>query len=760
MPDLSDADWIAVARLGLSTDASEPDTLWESLDLDDPDDRRFGDYELLEQIGRGGMGVVFRAFQHSLGRQVAIKFIVGSLADQPQAILRFSAEARSAARLHHPHIVPIYESGQVDGMPFFSMPLLNGQTLAERLEGGGIATPAAVELMIELCTAVSYAHDFGLLHLDLKPGNVLFDSHGQALIGDFGLARQTDAEGGVTAEDVAGTAAYMAPEQIAGGERRLDQRTDLYALGAMLQEMLGYQSAQAEGDRASLTQRTLRKRGAPPVRPNRPIDRDLDAICLKCLAGDPVARYQRVADLTADLTRFRDGNRVSVRAPAWHERLARMISRHPGAAAATGLAVLALTLGLLTTSWQWQRAERARAEASWQRDRATEESLRAQQLAGLMAAAFPSEEMQSDGHSRNAHDAVAWLKLNAPDPAVQRGVLSAFRQALDQADKGAAVTALMAEIIDQLGEDYREQQVARLAAKGDRDSLIAAALIGIPRGESRSSIAHAAVLQHLVRAFPDDPLANYAATLACHVQPLPCDHADFFKQLIERFPKNAVNFMLVPSGAPADDAGLVKRILLAASAADFNDQLAALTLVVRNALHDQPLPQSILQPMQAVVSASEVAPSLRRNALDRVPLPKYADLLRACKPDSSAMTQSIGLHQACTALATHGMHADAASVLARMVSSAILRRLHKGEPLALEAWEYRRQYVWLSQHADRNPAAINRLERDIAEFGEWEALQREVERAGFARTPPPKWLPANPQLLLLSEDRRAPAGAP
>ena len=205
---------LEIARVGLSEHAAPEIMLWDDLDLDNPDDRRFGDYELLERIGRGGMGIVFRARQLSLGREVAVKFIVGNLADNAPAVARFFDEARAAARLHHPTIVPVFEVGSVDGMHFFSMPLLRGQTLAQRNATAPMTTTESVTLLLKLGSAVEYAHSLGLLHLDLKPANVLFDEHAQPLIGDFGLARHMDADGGVDSQEVSGTPAYMAPEQI------------------------------------------------------------------------------------------------------------------------------------------------------------------------------------------------------------------------------------------------------------------------------------------------------------------------------------------------------------------------------------------------------------------------------------------------------------------------------------------------------------------------------------------------------------------
>lgn len=717
-------DLLEVARLGFSQPASSEAMLWENLDLDDPEDRRFGDYELLERIGRGGMGVVFRARQLSLNREVAVKFIVGGLAADPHAVARFLDEARAAARLNHPNIVPVFEVGTVDGMHFFSMPLLRGQTLAQRIANARMPTKECVDLLLKLGAAVEYAHSLGLLHLDLKPANVLFDEHGQPLIGDFGLARQMDAAGGVDAQEVSGTLEYMAPEQRADGSHRLTTRTDVLALGAILHELLAG---------------------------NAPMDPDLAAICRTCLQASPENRYPTVAELNADLARFRDGNDVSVRAPGWWQRGVRSLRRHPAIALATAAALVMLLIGLAATSWQWRQADVARA--------------RAQQLAGLMAAAFPTGEQLRDEQLPSARNAVAWLKQHtANDPTAQRAVLTAFRQALVAEHKGDAVTALFTEIVDQFGEDYRQTQVERLAKKGDRDSLIAAALIGLPRGAMVASAAHAAVLRRLFEQHRDDELALYVVALACHVQSQPCLHPEYFARLTERFPGNAVNWVLVPSGARLSDRQVAAHVLNAAGAHAFDDRGAAFAGLLRKALRDQPVPESILEPMQAVLSESEVAPRLRRNAVDRAPLPMYRDVMIVCKPASVAALRIGGLRDACGAFARKGMHSPGASILARMIGSAMLRRLYKGTALAAEAIEYRRQYVWLSEQVwpdfASEPTNAEQIQQDVARYGEWEAWQRQADRMGKPRRPPPGWQPANTQTLLLAEDRKPAAPAP
>lgn len=722
---------IRIARLGLAGQTTPDTVLWDNLDLNDPDDRLFGDYELLERIGRGGMGVVFRARQRSLGREVAIKFIVGSLADNARAVERFLAEARAAARLHHPNIVPVLEVGSIEGMHFFTMPLMRGMTLAQRMAGANLSEADAVTLVLRLGSAVDYAHSLGLLHLDLKPANILFDEHDQPLIADFGLARHMDEDGGIDADEVSGTPGYMAPEQGLGGSGRLGRQTDVYALGAILRELLSNPGAQ--------------------------VDRDLAAICRKCLQIDPSNRYQTVAELINDLSRYRDGNSISARTSRWPERTWRSVRRHPGLSIATGAAVTLLLVGLGATNWQRARTEVALAEASKQRIIAAGEAERSRQLAGLMAAAFPSEKATQDARVDSARDAVAWLKQHAAsDPATQRSVLTAFRQALTTEGKSDAIDTLFGEIIDQLGEDYREAEVTRLVKAADRDSLIAAGLIGMPRGaDQQSSPAHDLALRTLFTRFPNDKMALYVAALSCHVQPTPCSRSEYYDQLVSRFPDNAVHWVLAPSGATPTEDEQASRLIQAAKATVFDDYHPAYSPLLRKVLEGGAIPDSIRQPMQAVVEASDVAPSLQRYTIGSIPLPHYREVILLCKPDSPAIRRIVALHSACGTFATLGMRSPASSILSKMVSSSILRRLYKGTPLEFEAREYRRQYVWLSDHRSDLPDDEELLQQDLERYGEWEAWQRQAERLGVTRTPPAGWVPSNPQLLLLAEDRKA-----
>lgn len=741
--DDNESRMLDIAHLGLTNVATADAMLWDALDLDDSDDRRFGDFELLERIGHGGMGVVFRALQTSLQREVAIKFIVGDLAENPRAISIFFAEARAAARLHHPHIVSVFETGKVDGMPFFSMPLLQGKTLAQRLSSGRIPVSEVVPLMLKLCAAVDYAHGYGLLHLDLKPANVLFDERGEPLVGDFGLARHMDADGGVDALEMSGTAAYMAPEQLAS-PRRLSKATDIYSLGVILYELLIGVAPSRVADGLMDSPRSV----------DPSIQKDIDAICMKCLQADPGARYSDVSALGADLGRFQDGNTVSVREPRLIERLIRSAKRRPGAALGTVAALSILILGLLSTSWQWRQAERARNEAYHQQELATLEATRNQKLSGFMAAAFPAGSAIREGRSDNVRDAVSWLKKHAGnDPSTQRAVLASFRQALGEAHKDDVVAAFTIEILDQLGEGYRQEQIERLALIGDRDSLIAAALIGIPRGAEVSSAAHKSVLQRLFDEHHGDALALYVSALACHVQPYPCTHHGYYSALIAQFPDNAVHWVLTPAGTHASNGKLIEQVRHAAVAREFNDRLPELSALIRNALRDQPAPSSILEPLGGFLNEPEVAPSLRSNAIDSVALPRYLAFVQTCKPDSSAIHEAVGLKEACGTFATHAMNSAQSTVLAKMIGSAMLRRLYKGTPLEQDAKQYRRHYVWLSEHVGVELGANEDFQQDLIKFGEWEALQRLAERAGFSRDPPAAWVPLHPESLLLSEER-------
>src|SRR6266550_2168765 len=252
----------------------------------------FGDYELLEEIGRGGQGVVYRARQKSLNRTVALKVIgLGQWATEAH-LKRFRLEAEAAASLEHPCIVPIHEVGERDGYCYFSMKFVEGGQLEEVIRHTPISIRQSAELVAKLARTIHYAHEHGILHRDIKPGNILLDAKGEAHLSDFGLARLVEAESTITGTlEVLGTPSYMAPEQAAGNNTQLTSATDVYGLGAVLYQLLTDQPPFAGGT----TYETIRLlRDTEPRQPrllNPKIDRDLSTICLKCLEKDPKRRY-------------------------------------------------------------------------------------------------------------------------------------------------------------------------------------------------------------------------------------------------------------------------------------------------------------------------------------------------------------------------------------------------------------------------------------------------------------------------------------
>lgn len=742
----ADRDLLALAR-AVFPGVGEAQSALDALDLADPQQRRFGDYELIGRIGRGGMGVVYRARQHSLGRDVALKVIAGTH-DDAAAVARLHAEARAAAQLHHPNIVPVYEVGLVDDVHFFSMPLLRGTTLAQTLHGA-LAESAAIELTLTLARAVAYAHSLGLLHLDLKPANVLLDDTGRPLIGDFGLARAFDAAGDEDA--VRGTPAYMSPEQIDRRLGALSPRSDVYALGAMLYEFLT--GAPPHGNDASARLRALpaaSQRGPRALRAE--LGADIDAICRRCLWTSPDDRYATVDELVADLARCRDGNAVLVRPRRWPERAWRSLRRHPALSAAVALAALALLLGLLGTVWQWRRAERARVVAEHERAVSGARAERLRQLAGLLAATFPAAEAGDTERRRSARDAVAWLAREAgADAAVQRELLEAFGQALRAAGKGDAVDTLLDEILRQRGAAYRHDRLAALLARDDRDGLLA--LQWIAAGDTDAAVRElaAAGATRLVERYGDDVDALYVLALGCSTGSIPC-MPDIFARLTARAPDNAVHWIL----APADEAPLMtrERLRQAARAPRFDDHLAAQTALLRATLAPTTPPPELGEPLQGVLDTAEVGPSLRRRAIEAVPLPRYAAVVALCRPDRAPAATDAALRADCDAFGRLALDAPDAAILSRMIASAILRRLHPDDAIGRKAYGYRRQYVWLSEQFVPRGLDAEQLQQDVARYGEWEAWLRQADRSHVARRPPDDWQPKNPQALLLAEQRK------
>ena len=312
----------------------------------------FGDYELLEEIGRGGQGVVYRACQKSLNRTVALKVIgLGQWATEAH-LKRFRREAAAAANLDHPCIVPIYEVGEREGSCYFSMKFIEGGQLDEVVKGKPISTRNAAELIAKLARTVHYAHEHGILHRDIKPGNILVDTKGEPHLTDFGLARLLETKSTIThTMDVLGTPSYMAPEQASGRHEQLTSATDVYGLGAVFYQLLTGHPPFAGGTTYETIKLLLDTEPRQPRLLNPKVDRDLATICLKCLEKDPPRRYSSALALAEDLERWLKHQPIRARRIGLFTRGRKWLRRNPTIAVMATL-LLILSGAVSTVVWK------------------------------------------------------------------------------------------------------------------------------------------------------------------------------------------------------------------------------------------------------------------------------------------------------------------------------------------------------------------------------------------------------------------------
>ncbi len=431
--------------------------------------RAFGPYRIVRTLGQGGMGVVHLAHDERLQRDVALKALPSRLALSPRALKRFRREIRAVAQLRHPSIVPIHDVGEQDGVPYFTMEYVEGRTLADALAaiadsglppdlltadhlgGAGMRSyvEAAVRIALDVADALQHAHERGVVHRDVKPGNILLDGTGRARLFDFGLAR-LDSERALTQSgDFAGTPFYGSPEQVSPRTEGIDHRTDVYSLGVTLYEMLALRRPFA-GKTTEDVVRQIAGREPPPLRRGNPlVPRDLETICLAAMEKDPALRYQTAGELADDLRRFLEFRPVKARPVGPAVRLLRFVRRNPALSSALALAVVIAVgvpvgLGLANVAI---RAEKDRAlQASRAADEQKDRALASQRVA--------------DAQRQKAESVISFLlaSLEATDPARPQSDVSVAdilrRMAGGVGEQLAGQARLAASVREALGNSF------------------------------------------------------------------------------------------------------------------------------------------------------------------------------------------------------------------------------------------------------------------------------------------------------------------
>jgi serine/threonine-protein kinase len=351
--------------------------------VDAPPGPEFGDFEILHELGRGGMGVVYQARQISLGRLVALKLIRDNAATDSN-LDRFRNEAEAIAALNHPHIVPVLEFGRRAGFSYFSMKLLGGGSLAEKLDRYADDPKAIARLMVDIAEAVHHAHQRATLHRDLKPSNILLDEQERPFVGDFGLAKRLEVVGDLTETDaLLGTPCYMAPEQAERRHRDVTIKTDVYGLGTILYSLLTGRAPFSGRSVADI----LRQVGEDdPERPSRlrpRVNRDLETICLRCLRKDPAGRYESAAAVADDLRLWLAGKPIAARPVGNSERILLWCRRRPALAGMAAALLAAVTIGGTLTVSGYRKANAQARIANNERDRANRRRIAAEHARDL-----------------------------------------------------------------------------------------------------------------------------------------------------------------------------------------------------------------------------------------------------------------------------------------------------------------------------------------------------------------------------------------
>jgi tetratricopeptide (TPR) repeat protein/tRNA A-37 threonylcarbamoyl transferase component Bud32 len=466
-----------------------------------PEGSRVGNYELLGVIAHGGMGVVYKARHTRLDRYAAIKMVLAGAHATPQQLARFQAEAQAVARLQHPNIVQLYEVGEQDDLPYIALEYVDGGSLAQKV--GAMPQPprAAAEQVERLARAMHFAHEHGVVHRDLKPANILLTSDGVPKVTDFGLAKRLEADSGQTRTGtLMGTPSFMAPEQARGDNKSVGPCSDIYALGAILYDLLTGRPPFAAGSAMETVVAVLKTEPVAPTRLQAGVPRDLETICLKCLQKEPHQRYATAAELADDLRRFLSGEPIRARPVGVAERLWRWARRNPGIAT-----LIAAVLLLLTTVAAGSTAAAVRIRA--EQRLAEENSAAARRAQGDAEDALREVERQkqiaetSAAQARAAQGQAEKARTVADELAT---VASEQRElALD------AVGALVTKVLDRLDNSEGSQLVKKelLDLAIDRLKKITGSAEQTAVADMRMAEAHRR-LGDLARRLGDTPLAR------------------------------------------------------------------------------------------------------------------------------------------------------------------------------------------------------------------------------------------------------------
>ena len=402
-------------------------------------------YMVEAEIARGGMGVVYRAQHLQLNRPAAIKMILGGKYHDPTAQVRFLIEAEAVAALDHPHIIHVHEFGTHENLPFFALEFVGGGTLAEKLKRDGKPTTrAAAELVVKLADGIAAAHAKGIVHRDLKPANVLLTEAGEPKVADFGLAKVGQSDMTATGA-VMGTPSYMSPEQAAGRTKEVGTGADVYALGAILYELLTGQPPFRGESSIETIQRVLSRAPERPRAIDSAIPRDLETICLKCLAKEPAKRYATAAELAADLRAYLDGRPIAARPVGRVERAVKWVTRNPVVTGAAAAVVLALSIGTIVSYLKYRDAEEQkgiaearRKDADEQKDfaqakerEATKEAEKARKAREFLVSIFRKAETDVKGGNVTVRQLLAEADTRIPvefadQPELQRELVTAL----------------------------------------------------------------------------------------------------------------------------------------------------------------------------------------------------------------------------------------------------------------------------------------------------------------------------------------------